>query len=291
MKQRYIYLCLLPSFAFVALFLVYPAFEAFRISLYDWTMRNYYNPSFNGFGNYADALRDPVFLDSFWILAIFLAWMIVVIQAFAVFGAYWVYLLGDTKAGNFFKTGFVVPMVVPGMVLTLFWLFFYEPNFGMLNTLLTMLGLESLTKVWLGESQATALGALLFKGFPWVGGMGFLIYLAGFQSIDGSLYEAARMDGAKGWQLFKHISFPLIVPQLKLTTLLTLIGGIQQFSDQYILTKGGPGFDTTVPGLYMFNQAFMYGKLGVGSAVGVILFFIIIAFSMANQYLIKPKHR
>ncbi|HZG57782.1 sugar ABC transporter permease [Paenibacillus sp.] len=289
MKHRYIYLCLLPSFAFVGLFLVYPAFEAFRISLYDWTMRNYYNPSFSGFQNYVDALRDPVFLNSFWILAIFLAWMIVVIQAFAVIGAYWVYLLGDSKAGAFFKTGFVVPMVVPGMVLTLFWLFFYEPNFGMLNTLLTMLGLESWTKVWLGDSQATALGALLFKGFPFIGGMGFLIYLAGFQSIDGSLYEAARMDGAKGWQLFKSISLPLIIPQLKLTTLLTLIGGIQQFSDQYILTKGGPGFDTTVPGLYMFNQAFVYGKLGVGSAVGVILFFIIIAFSMANQFLIKKK--
>ncbi|MDG0808150.1 carbohydrate ABC transporter permease [Cohnella rhizosphaerae] len=159
----------------------------------------------------------------------------------------------------------------------------------MLNMLLGALGLESWQRVWLGESQTTAIGSLLMKGFPWISGIGFLIYLAGFQSLDESFRESARMDGASGWKVFWRIDLPLILPQLKLTTILVLIGGIQQYGDQYILTKGGPGYDTTVPGLFLFNNAFNYGKLGIGSAAGVTLFLIIALFTVLNLRFMKAR--
>lgn len=285
----WLYACLLPTFAFVGLFLVYPAFEAFRISFLDWSTSNYLHPRFVGLDNYKELLSDRAFLNSFLILLAFLVWHIVVLQGASIVGAYLINAMGRTRLGGFFKIAFTVPMVLPGMVVTMFWLFFYEPNSGMLNYVLAHLGLESWQHVWLGDSQATAMGAIMMKGFPWVSGLGFLIYLAGFQNIDESLREAARMDGASPGKIFWAVDLKLILPQIRLTTVLVLIGGTQQFSDQLIMTKGGPGYDTTVPGLYMFNHAFTYGKLGAGSAIGVILFVLTLGLTLLNMKLMRER--
>lgn len=284
-----LYLCLLPGFAFIGLFLVYPSWEAFRISFLDWNMRNYLHPKYVGFANYVQVLGDPVFRNSFFVLLAFVLWALVIYQGASIVGAYLIYLLGNGRVGAVAKVAFTVPMVVPGMVLTMFWLFFYEPNSGMLNHILTSIGLEHWTMVWLGENQASAIGSLLMKGFPWISGMGFLIYLAGFQAIDESVKEAAIVDGASRWKVFTRVDLPMILPQLRLTTILVLVGGIQQFSDQLIMTKGGPGYDTTVPGLFMYNNAFKYGQLGIGSAIGIILFLIIMFFTILNMRFLRER--
>ncbi|BBH22024.1 binding-protein-dependent transport systems inner membrane component [Paenibacillus baekrokdamisoli] len=289
MKSKVAYLCLLPTFLFVCVFLVYPTFEAIRISFLDWNMRDYYHPTFVGLANYREIFNSEVFINSFKVLLIFLVWALVVLQGISVLAGYLIYLLGASRFAQWIKVAFIIPMVIPGMVITMFWLFFYEPNNGMLNVLLRNLDLDGWQKVWLGESQLTAIGSLLMKGFPWISGIGFLIYLAGFQSLDESVRESARIDGASAWTIFWSIDLPLIIPQLKLTTILVLIGGIQQYGDQYIITKGGPGFDTMVPGLYLFNNAFNYGKLGVGSAAGVTLFLIIALFTILNLRFMKSR--
>ncbi|GBF75178.1 hypothetical protein PA598K_03564 [Paenibacillus sp. 598K] len=285
----YSYLCLVPTFAFIGLFLVYPSLEAFRISFLDWNMRNYMNPQFIGVDNYVTLLSDPVFLQSFLTLGYFLIWMLIIHQGASILGAYLIYLLGNGIAGRFMKTAFTVPMVIPGMVLTMFWLFFYEPNAGLLNYMLHSIGLGDWTRVWLGDSQLTAVMAIVMKGFPWISGMGFLIYLAGFQSIDESVKEAAQIDGASRWKIFTRIDLPMLLPQIRLTTVLVLIGGIQQFSDQLIMTKGGPGYDTTVPGLLMYKNAFNYGQLGLGSAMGIVLFVIIMLLTIINMRFMRDK--
>ncbi|THF77571.1 carbohydrate ABC transporter permease [Cohnella fermenti] len=285
----WLYACLLPTFAFVGVFLLYPAIEAFRMSFLDWSMTNYLHPRYAGLDNYAELLKNAEFRNSFLILLAFMLWNIVVLQGASIMGAYLINSLGQSRLGGFFKVAFTVPMVLPGMVVTMFWLFFYEPNNGMLNYVLGHLGLESWQKVWLGESQATAMGSIMMKGFPWVSGLGFLIYLAGFQNIDESLREAARMDGASAGKIFWRIDLRLILPQIRLTTVLVLIGGTQQFSDQLIMTKGGPGYSTMVPGLYMFNHAFTYGKLGTGSAIGVILFLLKMGFTLLNARLMRER--
>jgi len=288
-ESKAAYLCLLPTYLFVAVFLIYPTLEAIRISFLDWNMRDYYHPTFVGLANFREIFNNDVFIESFKVLAIFLGWALVVLQGISVLAGYLIYLLGASRFAQVIKVSFIIPMVIPGMVTTLFWLFFYEPGNGMLNVLLGKLGLESWQKVWLGESQFSAIGSLLMKGFPWISGIGFLIYLAGFQSLDESVRESARIDGASGWKIFWSIDLPLIIPQLKLTTILVLIGGIQQYGDQYILTKGGPGYDTTVPGLFLFNNAFTYGKLGIGSAAGVTLFLIIALFTVLNLRFMKSR--
>jgi len=289
MRNAWIYACLFPTFFFIGLFLLYPSIEAFRISFLDWSTSNYLNPRFAGLDNYAELLRDPIFRKSFVILIAFLLWHIIVLQGASILGAYLINYLGKTGLAGFFKVSFTIPMVLPGMVTTLFWLFFYEPSNGMLNYVLGLLGLDNWQRIWLGESQLTAMFAIMMKGFPWVSGLGFLIYLAGFQNIDESLREAARIDGASSWKIFWTVDLQLILPQIRLTTILVLIGGTQQFADQLIMTKGGPGYDTTVPGLYMYNNAFTYGKLGTGSAIGVILFVITLGLTLLNMKFMRER--
>ncbi|MBB6669784.1 carbohydrate ABC transporter permease [Cohnella nanjingensis] len=278
----YIYACLFPSFILIGLFMLYPALEAFRMSFLDWNMTNYLHPESVGFDNYIEVFKDAIFRNSFLILLVFMIWHIIILQGASLLGAYFIYLLGNTRLAGFYKVAFTIPMVLPGMVTTMFWLFFYEPNNGMLNTVLSMIGLEHWQHIWLGDNQVTAMGSLMMKGFPWISGLGFLIYLAGFQNIDESLREAATVDGASPWKIFWAIDLKMVAPQIRLTTILVLIGGTQQFSDQLIMTKGGPGYDTMVPGLYMYNNAFTYGKLGVGAAIGVILFVLTMALTYLN---------
>lgn len=279
LKDKWIYFSLLPSMGFLIIFMIYPVYEAVTKSFFDWKMSSYSNPEFIGFQNYIDIFNDSTFWQSFGILLIFIVWGFIITMFFVVPVTYFVYKLGEKWAGRFFQRAYVIPMMVPAMVLTLFWKFFYEPNFGMLNNILNMAGKENWTHVWLGE-KGYALASLLFMGFPWVSGFGFLVILAGFQGVDSSLHESAEIDGAKAMQKFTRIDIPLIIPQLKILIMLGMIAGIQQFQNQMIMTNGGPEYSTTVPGLMMYKNAFTYEYLGYGSAIGVILFVIILAFTV-----------
>ncbi len=286
LRDRWIYLALLPSLFFLFLFMIYPVYEAITKSFFDWKLSRYYDPDFVGFQNYIDIFSDELFIKSFGVLLAFIAWGFVTTMLFVVPVTYLVYKLGENRLGRFFQRAYVIPMMVPAMVLTLFWKFFYEPNFGMLNNLLRMAGQESWTHVWLGE-KGLALASLLFMGFPWISGFGFLVILAGFQGIDHSLHESAEIDGATGFQKFRKIDIPLIIPQLKILIMLGMIAGVQQFQNQMIMTNGGPEYSTTVPGLLMYKNAFQYENLGYGSAIGVILFVIILAFTVFANTKIK----
>jgi raffinose/stachyose/melibiose transport system permease protein len=229
-------------------------------------------------------LKETEFWSSFGNLAVFLLWGFFVTFVILMPVTYLVFRLGTGRFGKWVQRLFVIPMMVPGMVLTLFWRFFYDYNYGILNTLLNNLGLQQYAHVWLGE-KATALPALLFMGFPWIGGLGFLILLAGFQGIDESIHEAAEIDGANVFQVFRFIDIPLIIPQAKLLIVLGMIGGIQQFGTQMIMTNGGPGGATAVPGLIMYKTAFTNGDLGYGATMGVALFVIIMAITLfLNKY-------
>ncbi|MBN2405922.1 MAG: sugar ABC transporter permease [Coriobacteriia bacterium] len=283
-RARWIYVALIPSFALLAVFKLYPAIDAIVKSFYFWKTSNLALIRFVGFDNYAKLLGDKDFWTSFGTLSIFLVWGFITTFAVVMPVTYLVFKLGEGRWGKFVQRMYVIPMMVPAMVGTLYWRFFFEYNFGILNTGLRGLGLESLTHVWLGE-KATALPALLFMGFPWVGGFGFLILLAGFQGIDEALHEAAQLDGASPWQIFLRVDVPLIVPQARLLIILGMISGIQQFGTQMIMTNGGPAGSTTVPGLIMYKTAFTYSNLGYGTTMGVALFAIIMVITLfLNKY-------
>ena len=284
-KHRWSYIALAPTFVFVGVFLVYPVVDAIVKSFFEWRMRAFYDPRFVGMANYMEILSDPMFWRSCRVLLVFMGRWLVVTFAVVLPVTYLVYKLGDSGLGRVFRNLYVVPMMVPMMVITLYWRFFYEPNFGMLNNLLQMVGLDQMTRVWLGEVE-TALPALVFMEFPWVHGFPFLVLLAGLQGIDESLHEASDLDGATAAQKLFRVDLPMIIPQIKILLVLGTIATIQQFHVQLIMTNGGPAYSTTVPGLMMYQQAFAFGKLGYGAAIGVILFVtILLATVLLNRTL------
>jgi raffinose/stachyose/melibiose transport system permease protein len=207
-------------------------------------------------------------------------------------------MLPNARLQYLLRVGFVIPLVVPNVVLILLWGFFYDPTDGLLNRLLGDLHLGGLTQAWLGDPRI-ALYSIMFSntasalpgftvGFPWVDAFALLIYTAGLQAIPSELPEAAAIDGATMRQRFWHIEIPLILGQIRLIGALALINGLQNFTQVLILTQGGPGQATTVPGIYLFQQAIYQQRMGYASAISLILFGIIVILTITNVRFVRP---
>jgi raffinose/stachyose/melibiose transport system permease protein len=226
----------------------------------------------------------------------------------SIFTAVCIHRLRSDRMQYLYRVLFVVPMIIPQMVGLLIWKFFYDPNVGPLNKVLIALNLDKLLiwldktfldlnvfvepfrPAWLGDPNLI-IPALVFWGFPWVGVVGVLIYLAGLQNIGTDVYEAAELDGVGWWGKFWHIELPLIMTQIRLKLILMIIGTFQAYGFQYILLgpEGGPRNKGLTPGLYMFYQAFQEQNYGYACAVGMILFFIILVLTIINQRYVRVK--
>ncbi len=285
-KSKWCYIGLLPTFILLAVFLLYPVIDSCYKSLCLWKTRNFFAPKFIGAANYIKLFSDVDFWNSFKVLGIFVAMGIFTLLAVNMVQTYLVYKLSNTKIGNFIKTAYIIPIMIPSMVITLYWRFFYEYQNGILNAALKLLGLGNYAAVWLGTNE-TALIALLFVGFPFAGGFGYLIFLAAFQGIDASLHEAAEIEGVNGFQEFIKIDIPLIMPQIKMLIMLQIINGIQQFSTQLVMTNGR--YNTMVPGLDMYETAFSAGNYGYASTMGVVLCVIILISTIIQNAVTKQE--
>ena len=284
-KARWCYIALLPTMLLLCIFKLYPAIEGIYYSMCNWKTRNYFSPVFSGLTNYKRLFGDAVFWGSFRTLLIFIIAGFITTFGVCMPASYLIHKLGSTRPGKFFQRAFVIPMMIPGMVTIMFWRFFYSYQDGILNTVLRLLGREDLIQIWLGDKRIT-IWALLFMNFPWIGGFSFLVLFAGFLNIDSSLEEAAELDGANAWKKFFLIDLPLVIPQIKILSILGMIAGIQSFNTQMIMTNGK--FGTMVPGLYMYQTAFTDGNYGYASAMGVTLFGIILIITiLQNKYVKK----
>ena len=206
-----------------------------------------------------------------------------------IFVAEWIFRLRSDRAQYFYRIIMVWPAIVPGLVTLLLWQFIYDPYNGLLNAMLRWVGLDEwATRVWLADPDL-ALYALMGSAFPFVGGIGVLIYLAGLQSIPVEIYDAAKLDGAGGMRQFLTIDLPLIKGQIRLNMVLSIIAGLQALTGPLVLTNGGPVDSTMVPGLYMYQQAFTYGRLGYASAIGVLVFIAVFLLTVLNLTMFRDK--
>jgi raffinose/stachyose/melibiose transport system permease protein len=187
-----------------------------------------------------------------------------------------------------FRVVFVIPMIVPWMVITLIWKFMYVAEIGVINQALRAVGLDAWTHAWLSE-PATALYAIGLMNFPWISGLYFLIYYAGLANVPRELQEAARVDGAGALRQFFGIEVPLITGQIKLVVILTIIGWLQNYSNVLVMTGGGPFQSTMMPGLWMYLSAFKYSDWGYACAIGVFLFAVIFAVTYLNNRFLKSS--
>lgn len=271
------YMFVLPAVLLFTVFSIYPFFKVFQLSFSDW---DGISPALNyvGFENFKDLFFDnPVFWHSmrnaFYVtfLALTVQNILALVLALACDR--------DIKGGNVYRVIFYLPPVLSGIVVGLIWNWIYDGNYGLLNHFLKFIGLGDLSRAWLSDSK-TALIAVsvihMWKGFGW----GFVILLAGLQSIPRELYEAAKVDGANSWIVFKNITAPLMIPVFILVSILTILGTMQIFDIIIATTGGGPGYHTEVPITRIVAMMIGSSKFGYACAMGVVFGVILLVISM-----------
>jgi raffinose/stachyose/melibiose transport system permease protein len=284
------YLCVAPAIVFAAVFLYYPSISAVTHAFTDWDGAS--APSFSGLNNFQQMLTDPQMRMSFGNAARIMVFALLVELSMPLFVAKMIIALRNNRFQNIIRVLFVLPLIVPFVVTFLLWQFIYDPNVGLLNSLFGALHLGT-GQDWLGDPKLAlyavmGTGAGVVAPFPFVDGFAMLIFTAGLQAIPGEVHEAARLDGTGAFGTFWRIELPLIAGQLRLISVLTIVASIQQYVAILILTGGGPGFATYVPGYSMYMNAFYYNRMGYACAIGTVLFMIILVLTILNLRFIRP---
>lgn len=265
------YLFILPTYIFFLVFIAIPFFSAIGISMTAWA--GYDEPRYVGMRNFVNLSQDRVFWIAMKNTAIFtlsttLLQTVLPLLVAVLINAGW-------RGSVFFRTVLFVPVIISLVVSSLLWRMIYDPNFGVLNKLLTAAGLEELAHPWLAVPE-TAMPAIIFVSLWQSLGFYMLIFFAGLQSIPASLYESASLDGANGWQQLRHVTIPMLWPITTVVIVINIIGGVKVFDAIYVMTTGGPNHATEVLGTYLYITAF--GATGGGSpsmgyaaAIGVVI--------------------
>ncbi|WJH32722.1 ABC transporter permease subunit [Paenibacillus sp. CC-CFT747] len=243
-KDKYAYIMLLPSFSLLLVFLYYPSLSGLFHSLYDWNPGS--RSTFVGLDNFRRMLDDPYVSKGTVNLLILVVTGLFKTLIPPLIVAELIYHLRNSKAQYLFRTSFVISMVIPSVGFLLVWQNLYDPNIGLINQILNIMGLGSFAHPWLGDAD-TALWAIIFMGFPFIGIMQLLVMYSGLIAISDEVIEAAKLDGAKSFRIIRSIHLPLLAGQFKLLIVLALIGIVQDFGSILIVTGGGQWIPPTYP--------------------------------------------
>ena len=267
---RTAYMLLFPAIVLIVVFGYYPAITAV---LYSFTNFNSRTPTeFVGFQNYINIItRDEFFRVGFGNMVLIIITNMLKTITIPLLIAELIFWLKRESRRYLFRTLYLLPAVVPGLVIIYMWTMVYDPYDGLLNQILSLFGVEG--RAWLAE-EATAIWAIIGAGFPWIGAFPLLIYMGGLLNINSEIFDAAKIDGANWVNRFFRVDLPLLRPQIALLMFFAFNGGVSGFEHVFVFTRGGPGIATYVPGLQMYNRI-ATGDFGYASAVGAVLFIIV----------------
>ncbi|PAO68688.1 carbohydrate ABC transporter permease [Bacillus sp. X2(2017)] len=278
------YLFLVPALVFL-LFVYIPIFENVFLSLFQWSS---FSPekTFIGLKNYVELFHDPVFYQALTNNVLY-AVISIVCQVFG--GLILAAVLEDKlvrKWSPFFRTVFFLPVVISMTVIALLFDFIYNPETGLLNQLLQAIGLDQLTRAWLGDDSTAMLSVIFVSQWQSVGYIAML-YIVSIQKIPDELYEAARLDGAGKIQQFFHITIPQTKEMSFVAVVMTLTGAFTVFNEPYILTGGGPGNTSEVLSTFLYKSAFTKDMMGYASAIATVVLIITLALSLMQMKFFK----
>lgn len=271
----------LPALVVLAVFFVYPIGLTLYYSFTDFTGVG--TPAFAGFDNYERMLRRSRYPEALWVTVWF---TIVVVAVQTLAGLFFAAMLHRLPAiRNFARAALFTPAMMSFVIVGYVWQFIYSPFNGGLNALLTAVGLESLTRGWLGDPD-TALYAIAIAHVWMFTGYTTAIFLAGFANIPGDIEEAGRLDGASSWQRFRHLELPLLAPSITINVMLSTIGTLKTFELPFIMTRGGPDGATRTLSLEIIENLFRDYKFGFASALSIVMLVIVICVAFVqNKYL------
>jgi ABC-type sugar transport system permease subunit len=232
---------------------------------------------FVALSNYLKLLQDPLFLNA---LKNTVIWMVLYTCLTTGLGLTIAVLLeGNLWYASLVKSIVFLPMVISYVAGGIIWAFIYDPDFGVLNAFLRFIKLSSLAQPWLGNPK-TALYSIIIAGTWMWSGFSMIIISAGLKSIPPQITEAAKIDGANNWQLFWHVTLPLLIPPLMVVVITTGINSLKVFDIVFTMTRGGPFYSSEVIAHFMYMETFYHSKMGYGSAIAVMLFLIVIIASI-----------
>jgi multiple sugar transport system permease protein len=265
----------MPAVLFVAVMMVFPVGYTLWLSFHEWDMSNVAPPLWVALENYKALFADELFRESVWLTFYFTA-VAVIVET--VLGVLLALLMNQHFVGKgLVKTLFLLPMVATPVAVGLVWVLIYEPNIGIANMFLQALGLPP--QEWLASPELVMPSLILVDVWEWTP-MIALIVLAGLVSLPKDPYEAAIVDGANKFQVFMHITLPLLKPTIYSAVLLRLIDALKTFDIIYATTQGGPGTSSQTLNIYGYVLGFQYFKIGQASALLMIFFAIVLALSV-----------
>ena len=271
------YLYLLPALAVYAVFVLWPILDTLAYSFYRWD--GFTPPVFIGLANYAELLHDQVMQQSLINNGVFIIFYSLLPIAAGLLLA--VLLARRQIAGrSLFRAGLFVPYVLSMVVVGVVWKWIYNPAFGPLNQALKAVGLEAWTRPWLGDFQwaLPAVGIIA----TWVQyGFCLVLFMAGIQNINETLYDAAKIDGAGEYAQFRNITLPSLRNELAVALVTTTIAALRVFDLLYVTTRGGPGNRTSVASLWLYQNAFQNNRVGYAAAIAAVLTVLIVLISAA----------
>lgn len=266
----------IPGLALYAALVIAPIFQTVLLSFQDWdgisASRN-----FIGLQNYLAVLQSARFWRAFGNNVLWAALSVLPLVLGLVLAA--ILVQGRIWGSTFFRICFVLPFTLSQVIVAVIWGWIYQPDWGTVNTLLRGAGLDELARSWLSD-PATALTAMNLVGsWTWFG-FCMVIFMAGLQSIPTEIYDAADVDGANSVQKFFYLTVPILRPQIRMLSIVTLIFSFKVFDLVFVMTKGGPFQSSEVLGLLIYLQGFSLYKVGYASATAVVLTILVFIISL-----------
>lgn len=276
------YLLLLPFLACYLLFTFYPLVQGFLISFYDWGITS--DKTFIGLDNYAELFREEAFWKALWHTFSYVLYSTPVFMA----GAFLFAVIIDHKMikGRALLRGvFFLPNVLAVSIVSIVWISIYQPYGGLLNNVLSMVGLEE-GYAWLSDKNLVW-PAITMLTFWWNTGYYMILYLAGLQEIPADRYEAAQIDGANGWHTLRYITMPSLKRIHVLVLFLQVVASFKIFGQVFLTTEGGPGGASRTYIQYIYESGFQRFLMGKASAAAFVLFAVIMLISLLQLRLLK----
>lgn len=270
------WLFLLPSLILFLTFTGIPVIAAFGISFTQWDL---FNPArFVGLGNYTRLFGDPIFAKVMGNTAYFVL-LSVPVQMLIGLGCA-LALNRGIRGQTFFRVAYFLPVVTSTIAAALVWAWLFNSNFGLVNALLSLLGVSNPPR-WLASSQ-WAMPAVIIVSIWQNVGYAMVLFLAGLQNIRADLYDAAAMDGAKGVRRFWFITLPLLSPTTFFVMIISIIGSFQIFELVFVMTNAGPANATNTLVFYIYQNGFQFYQMGYASAAAMVLFVIVLIMTLVQ---------
>lgn len=277
------YIFLAPALIILSVFSIYPILHMITLSFYEWNMISPVK-TFVGLTNFINLVSDVKFYQ---IIGNTLIYVVFTVGLNIVLGmALALFLNKKTKINSFLQSIAFFPYIVSLASISLLWMWIMNKDFGLLNALLEFLHLQTID--WLGSTTYALISLIIISVWKGVG-YNALIILASLQSVPKYLYEAARLDKASSWKIFRKITLPMISPTVFFLTLMDAIASFKVFETIQIITEGGPQNSTNTLVFALYEYGFHFYKIGYAASIGVVLFLIIAIFTIGYFVVLSKK--